>query len=165
MRLDAAAVPPSTARKALVMATVILLASKGTTVPLRLMTRNCPGAVAAMAPLTVDDRGRGVIASAEVPPWLVSVCMCCSEVPAVWLYWVTAWQSIYTRSIAAMQRDSVPVAVVGREIPASAANMLNFFVSFFSRYTQHIGVYASLKYKIMRLQVQCKGISLGLICG
>jgi hypothetical protein len=48
MRLDAAAVPPSTARKALVMATEILLASNGgTTVPLRLMTRSCPGAVAA----------------------------------------------------------------------------------------------------------------------
>ena len=28
------------------MATVILLSSKGTTVPLRLITRNCPGAVA-----------------------------------------------------------------------------------------------------------------------
>jgi hypothetical protein len=46
IRLLAAAVPPSTAKKALVMATVILLSSKGTTVPLRLMTRNWPGAVA-----------------------------------------------------------------------------------------------------------------------
>jgi hypothetical protein len=49
MRLEAAAVPPSTARKALVMATEILLASKGTTVPLRLMTRSWPGAVAVFA--------------------------------------------------------------------------------------------------------------------
>ena len=52
-RLEAAALPPSTARKALVIATVILLVSKGTTVPLRLMTRICPGAVAAMLALTV----------------------------------------------------------------------------------------------------------------
>ena len=39
------------------MATVILLSSKGTTVPLRLITRNCPGAVA-------DSRvGLGFLAS------------------------------------------------------------------------------------------------------
>ena len=44
----AAAVPPSTARNALVIATEILLSSKGTTVPLRLITRICPGAVAAI---------------------------------------------------------------------------------------------------------------------
>jgi hypothetical protein len=31
---------------------------------------------------------------------------------------------------AAMQRDNAPMAVVGREIPASAANLLNFFVRF-----------------------------------
>ena len=46
MRLLAAAVPPSTAKNALVMATVILLSSNGTTVPFRLMTLSCPGAVA-----------------------------------------------------------------------------------------------------------------------
>ncbi len=40
MRDDAAAVPPSTARKALVIATAILLSSYETTVPLRLITRN-----------------------------------------------------------------------------------------------------------------------------
>ena len=48
MRVLAAAVPPSTARNALVMATDILLSSNGTTVPLRLITRICPGAVAAI---------------------------------------------------------------------------------------------------------------------
>jgi len=41
-------VPPSTARNAFVMATDILLSSNGTTVPLRFITRICPGAVAAM---------------------------------------------------------------------------------------------------------------------
>ncbi|MCY1492313.1 hypothetical protein D9M68_261190 [compost metagenome] len=46
MREEAAAVPPSTARKALVMATVILSSVYGTTVPLRLITRSWPGAVA-----------------------------------------------------------------------------------------------------------------------
>ena len=75
MRLDAAAVPPSTARNALVIATDILLASKGTTVPLRLMTRNLPGAVAAIAPLTMEDSFGGVMTSVEVSPWLISVCM------------------------------------------------------------------------------------------
>ena len=43
----AAAVPPSTAKNAFVMATDILLSSNETTVPLRFMTRICPGAVAA----------------------------------------------------------------------------------------------------------------------
>jgi hypothetical protein len=46
IRDEAAAVPPSTARKALVMATVILSSVYGTTVPLRLITRSWPGAVA-----------------------------------------------------------------------------------------------------------------------
>ena len=40
IREEAAAVPPSTAKKAFVKATAILLASKLPTVPLRLITRN-----------------------------------------------------------------------------------------------------------------------------
>lgn len=49
MRGEAAAVPPSTARKPLVMATAILSSVYGTTVPFRLMMRSSPGAVAVMA--------------------------------------------------------------------------------------------------------------------
>ena len=48
MRLLAAALPPSTARNALVMAIEIFSPSNAVTLPLRLMTRNCPGAVAAI---------------------------------------------------------------------------------------------------------------------
>ena len=49
MRGEAAAVPPSTAKKALVMATEILSPVNGTTVPLRLMIFSWPGAVAVSA--------------------------------------------------------------------------------------------------------------------
>ena len=73
MRLEAAAVPPSTARNALVIATEILLISNGTTVPLRLITRICPGAVAAMLALTLVFSWAGV--AAALPDVLVSVCI------------------------------------------------------------------------------------------
>ena len=53
MRLEPAAVSPSTAKKALVMATAILLASKGVTVPLRRMTLMSPGAVFAISKMGV----------------------------------------------------------------------------------------------------------------
>ena len=61
MRGDAAAVPPSTAKNALVMATLILSFVYGTTVPLRLMTLIGPGAVAVID----GDRG-GAVASASI---------------------------------------------------------------------------------------------------
>ena len=48
---------------------------KGTTVPLRLMTLICPGAVAVSAALVGACSGVGAGASAEVPVGLVSVCM------------------------------------------------------------------------------------------
>ena len=44
IRLLAAAVLPSTAKNALLMATTILVASKPTTAPFRFMTRISPGA-------------------------------------------------------------------------------------------------------------------------
>jgi hypothetical protein len=49
-----------------------------------------------------------------------------------------------------MQRVCIPVVDVGKEFPASAANFLKFICLFFSRYTQYVGVFASLRYKIMR---------------
>ena len=49
-RVEAAALPPSTARKALVRATMILLASKWVTLPLRRMTWTLPGAWASTSP-------------------------------------------------------------------------------------------------------------------
>ena len=76
IRLLAAAVPPSTARNALVMATDILLSSKLVTVPLRLMTRNCPGAVACSRPdglVSGPAAGAGAVAAVDVP---VSVPVC-----------------------------------------------------------------------------------------
>ena len=64
------------------MATEILLASKGTTVPLRLMTRNWPGAVAAIAPLTAADSGCGVVVFGGSAA-MVGLCLhVCSGVPA-----------------------------------------------------------------------------------
>jgi hypothetical protein len=92
------------------------------------MTRSCPGAVAAIALLRVDD-GRGVIASAEVPPWLVSVCISAPKCRRLALLGDRLAKPLYLK-YAAMQRDNVPVAVVGREIPTLAANWLNFFVRF-----------------------------------
>ena len=59
MRDDAAAVPPSAARNAFVIATAILSSVYDTTVPLRLITRSWPGAVAAM---------EGVMAGVVVSP-------------------------------------------------------------------------------------------------
>ena len=72
-RLLAAAVPPSTARKALVMATDILLSSNRVTVPLRLMTLSSPGAVACRRPLvfasllSMTEAG-GLVDVAELVP-------------------------------------------------------------------------------------------------
>ena len=40
-----------------------------------------------------------------------------------------------------------------------------FICSLFGLYTQYVGVVASLRYKIMRVTVQCKVIRLGLFCG
>ena len=57
MREEAAAVPPSTARKAFAIATSILSSVYGATVPLRLMTRSCPGAVAASDGVIVGMAG------------------------------------------------------------------------------------------------------------
>jgi hypothetical protein len=55
------------------MATEILLISKGTTVPLRFITRNCPGAVAVMLALTGDSSFTGVLVA--VPDVLLSICI------------------------------------------------------------------------------------------
>src|SRR5688572_820773 len=49
MREEAAALVPSTARNALVMAMAILVASYGVTVPFRRMTFNKPGALAVIS--------------------------------------------------------------------------------------------------------------------
>jgi hypothetical protein len=57
MRRDAAALPPSTARKALVMATPILSGSKPVILPLRRMTLMPPGAVAATAAVSAPPAG------------------------------------------------------------------------------------------------------------
>ena len=54
--------PPSTARNDFVMATEILVASYGTTAPLRLMTRNCPGAVLVSEAITVLVTGPAAVA-------------------------------------------------------------------------------------------------------
>ena len=58
-RLEAAALPPSTARKALVMATMILLASKWVTLPLRRITWTRPGAWAATSAAWTWASGAG----------------------------------------------------------------------------------------------------------
>ena len=83
IRDEAAAVPPSTARNALVRAIWILSSSYTTTAPLRLMTRSCPGAVAAMA----GDSSRGGLRTASaaavvsVIPDPVSDSMGCPQRP------------------------------------------------------------------------------------
>ena len=111
----------------------------------------------------VADSCGGVVASAAVPPWLVSVCMLS---PKCWrlalFFWVTTWKVLLTRNTA-QQVTKAPWRLSGGN-PCLAA-IASIFCSFFSRYTQYIGVYASLRYKIMRLQEQCKGIRLGLFCG
>lgn len=62
-REEAAALSPSTAMKALLMATAILSASKGMTSPLRLMTRRAWGAVTE----TDDSSGVTVVSMAPGP--------------------------------------------------------------------------------------------------
>ena len=62
------------------MATDMLLSSKGTTVPLRLMTRNCPGAVAAKrVALPVPCV---VVGAADATGVLVSVPVCMVYAPS-----------------------------------------------------------------------------------
>jgi hypothetical protein len=75
MRGEAAAVPPSTARKPLVMATAILSSVYGTTVPLRLMMRSSPGAVAVMALERVpsDIRAQGGVARMSDPKLIKAI--------------------------------------------------------------------------------------------
>jgi hypothetical protein len=78
-------------------------------------------------------------------------------------FWLLLGQNLLTTARRA-EADCRHNGIVGREIPAKAANYPNYLFVF-GLYTQHIGAVASLRYKIMRDRVQCKVIRLGFFCG